>query len=214
MKTEIAQTAVLLAAVVLLTACAGPGTTLNREDRSALASQSQIHAVHHHAFRVFVVESTARSLFMPVPLSVLEGMALQKDYKLQDPAPRIKERLAAVLQTDFGLTNVRVVPDSPEADAAETLRSTYKNGVVLDVRTWNWGLDNYRATYQARARLIRLADSAVIWQETCKTSVADRGKPAPAMDALLAKEAELLKAKLREAADGCADHLASLLRQG
>lgn len=214
MKAEMARTAVMLAAAVVLTACAGPGTTLNRDDRMALASQPHIHAVHHHPFRVFTVESTARSLFVPVPISVLEGMAIQKDYKLQDPAPRIKDRLAAVLQTDFGLTNVRVVSESPEADAADTLRSTYKDGVVLDVRTWNWGLDNYRATYQARARLIRLADGVVIWQETCKTSVANRGKPAAAMEALLANDAELLKAQLRQAADGCADELAGLLRKG
>lgn len=212
MKSHLRHVAALGSAA-LLAACAGPGTTLNREDRNALASQP-IHAVHHRAMRVFVVESTARTLFLPVPVSVLEGMSLQKDHKIEDPAPRVKDRLVAVLHRDFGLNNVRSVPDSPESDDAETLRSRYESGVVLDVRTWNWGLDNYRASYQARARLIRVTDGTVLWQETCKSFVADRGKRAPSMDTLLANGAELLKGKLRDAADGCAEELAASLRRG
>lgn len=212
MKTH-TRRAVVLASAALLGACAGPGTTLNREDRNTLASHP-IHAVHHRAMRVFVIDSTARTLFLPVPINVLEGMSLQKEHKLEDPAPRVKERLVTVLHKDFGVTRVHSLPDSPESDDYETLRAVYKSGVVLDVRTWNWGLDNYRASYQARARLIRLADGAVLWQETCKAFVADRDKRAPSMQALLANSAELLKGKLRDAADGCAEELAGSLRQG
>jgi hypothetical protein len=149
-----------------------------------------------------------------VPVSVLEGMSLQKDYNIEDTAPRVKDRLVAVLQRDLGVASVRSLPDSPESDDGETLRRVYKDGVVLDVRTWNWGLDNYRASYQARARLIRLADGAVLWQETCKAFVAERDKRAPSMDTLLANGAERLKRNLREAADGCAEELAGSLRRG
>lgn len=205
--------ALAVSSALLLAACAGPGTTLSRDDRAAIAGQP-VHAVHHRALRVFTVESTARTLFLPVPLGVLEGMQLQKDHGLQDPAAQVKEKLVAVLQKDFGLAGVRSVPEAPESDDAETLRRIYQDGVVLDVRTWNWGLDNYRATYQARARLVRLADGTVLWQETCKTSVAGRGASAPTMDALLANQAALLKARLREAADGCAEELAGALRRG
>lgn len=50
-----------------------------------------------------------------------------------------------------------------------------------------------------------------LWEATCEDFVVDKGKPAPAMDALKANEGELLKAKLREAADGCAEQLVGWL---
>ncbi|MDQ5849626.1 MAG: hypothetical protein M3544_11770, partial [Pseudomonadota bacterium] len=89
--------------------------------------------------------------------------------------------------------------------------ATFGSGAVLEVRTRNWGLDNYRVKYSAVARLTRLPDAEVLWEAACEDFVVDKGKPAPAMDALKANEGELLKAKLREGADGCAEQLVGWL---
>jgi hypothetical protein len=203
--------AALISTYVLLTGCAGQQTKLTKDHQLALAAQPQVHAIHHPPSKVFVIESTARSLLMPLPLSVLEGMALQRDLKLEDPAARVKDRLVNALQKDLGLTNVRVVSESPKDGSAETLKATYGSGAVLEVRTRNWGLDNYRVKYSALARLTRLPEADVLWEATCEDFVVDKGKPAPAMDALKANEGELLKAKLREGADGCAEQLVGRL---
>jgi hypothetical protein len=109
-----------------------------------------------------------------------------------------------------------------------TLKETFPTGVVLEVQTRRWMLESTpRVVYSARARLLRLADSAVIWQGTCEhvaevhvSDVPDfdeRRKPHPTiaqprpdqlmMEELEANDGKLLKAKLREAADGCADKL-------
>lgn len=206
-----ASTVALVSTGILLTGCAGQQKKLTKDDQLALAAQPQVHAIHHPPSKVFTIDSTARTLLLPVPLSVLEGMALQRDLKLEDPALRVKDRLVNALQKDLGLTNVRVVSESPKDGSAETLKATYGSGAVLEVRTRNWGLDNYRAKYSALARLTRLPDADVIWEATCKDFVVDKGKPAPAMGDLTAKEGGLLKAKLQQAADGCAEELVGWL---
>lgn len=86
-------------------------------------------------------------------------------------------------------------------------KETFRTGAVLDVRTMKWGIDNNRAKYSARARLVRLADSTILWEATCNEFVADKAKPGPTMEALTANDGELLKTKLGEAADLCADQL-------
>jgi len=202
---------VVVSTCLLLTGCAGQQTKLTKEHQLALAAQPQVHAVHHPPSRVFSIDSTARTLLLPAPLIVLEGMAMQRDLKLEDPVARVKDRLVNALQTDLGLTNVRAVSESPKDQSAETLKATFGFGAVLEVRTRNWGLDNSRVKYSALARLTRLPDADVIWEATCKDFVVDKGKPASAMADLTAKEGELLKAKLQQAADGCAEELVGWL---
>jgi hypothetical protein len=211
MKPAAASIAVVVSTCLLLTGCAGQQTKLTKDHQLALAAQPQVHAIHHPPSKVFTIDSTGRTLFMPVLLSVYEGMAMQRDLKLEDPALRVKDRLVNALQRDVGLTNVRVVAESPKDQSAETLKATYGSGAVLEVRTRNWGLDNYRAKYSAVARLTRLPDADVLWEATCNDFVVDKGKPAPAMGDLTAKEGELLKIKLQQAADGCAEELVGWL---
>ena len=145
------------------------------------------------------------------PLVVLaqaqESKKLQADLRLSDPAPRVKGRLVAMLQRDVGLKNIRTVSDVPKDDNIELLKETFQTGAVLDVRTVKWGIDNNRAKYSARVRLVRLADSAVLWEATCDDFIADKAKPSPTMEALTANDGELLKTKLGEVADLCADQL-------
>lgn len=201
-----------IATLLLLTACAGQQTRLTADNRRALSTEPQIHAVHYVWTPNFMIESTgysvAAGLFTPLVVFVAwgEGMGLQRDYRLEDPVARVKDRLAIKLQTDFNLTNVRVVSDPPKNDGVATLKQIFQTGIVLDVRTAKWGLDNARVKYAARARLIRLSDAAILWKATCEFT-ADKAQPSPKMDELKANDGILLKAKILDAADGCADQL-------
>lgn len=208
-----------IATFLLLTACAGQQTRLTAENRRALSTEPQIHAVHYVWTPVFMVESTgyavASAFFTPLVVLAAagEGMGLQRDLRLEDPVFRVKDRLVSKLQTDFNLTNVRVVSDPPKNDGVATLKQVLQTGIVLDVKTAKWGLDNARVKYSARARLLRLADSAILWQATCEF-VADKAQPSPKMDELKANDGVLLKTKILEAADGCADQLFAWVTAG
>ncbi len=204
-----------IAAVLLLAGCAGQRIKLNAEDQRALASQPNVYAVHHHPGVTFVVESTAVMLFAPLAAGIMvaEGMAMQRDLKLADLAPRVKERLVRTLESELKLANVRVVPDIPQNTSVETLKKLFEGGLVLVVQTRNWGIDNYRAEYSARVRLVRLSDATVLWEAACNDAVPDKGKPAPPREELVANGGELLKAKLALAADQCASELAGWLTQ-
>jgi hypothetical protein len=60
---------------------------------------------------------------------------------------------------------------------------------------------------------VRLSDSTVVWEAACNEVVADKDKRAPARDELVANGGELLKAKLTQAADQCANELAGWLTE-
>lgn len=76
---------------------------------------------------------------------------------------------------------------------------------------WYTGAKTPLSEYSALVRLVRLSDSTVIWEAACNDAVADKDKSAPSREALMADEGALLKAKLAEAADRCADELSSWL---
>lgn len=199
--------------VALLAGCAGQQVHLAQEDRLSLLAQPQIHAVHHRPIG-FRVESTGYTTatmlvgpFISVAVAASEAADLQRDLRLEDPAARVKHRLADALQAQLKLANVRMVPEPVLFDDVELLKEKFQSGVVLDVATTQWGIDNNRAKYLGRGRLVRLADKSVLWEGTCKV-VVGADKPSPKREELVADEGALLKAHLREAADGCADQLA------
>jgi hypothetical protein len=124
-------------------------------------------------------------------------------------------------------------PDEDRVRFDSALKEAFGTGVVLEVQTRRWRLEHnvsrVRLVYSARARLLRLADSAVMWQATCAAyaaevrasdvpNFAERMKPHPTIgqpradelmiEELGANDGKLLKAKLLEAAGGCADRLA------
>jgi len=205
----------MLVATLVLMGCAGQRIKMSPEDQRALASQPNIYAVHHQPGVTFLVESTGYTIVgvllspMVAGAMVSEGAGIQRDLKLPDLAPRVKERLVNSLKADLNLTNLRMVSEVPQNTNVETLKKIFDTGVVLDVQTRKWGIDNNRAKYSALVRLVRLSDSTVVWEAACNEFVAGKGTSAPAREALIANDGELLKAKLREAADGCADQLST-----
>ena len=150
---------------------------------------------------------------------VFRSLAIQKNLDLQDPVIHVKDRLIATLQRDIGLKNLRAVPDVTSDGTIDTFKERYPSGAVLELRTYGWGMEYDRAKYAASAYLTNLADSKLLWSTTCEWVILDEAKPGPdnAMDggelrqALYANNGALLKAKLREAAEICADQIVARL---
>ncbi len=201
------------ASIALLAGCAGQQTHLAREDLASLSSQREIHAVHHRPIGPVIQSSgyTAATMlvgpFISAGAAFAEASELQSKLGLEDPLVQVKHRLAAALQTELKLANVRMVEEPILAEDVELLKEKFRSGVVLDVATAQWGIDNNRVKYMGRARLVRLADRQVIWDGTCKIVIGE-DKPSPTREALVANDGALLKANLREAGDACADQLA------
>lgn len=202
--------AAIFVASFLAAGCAGQQVQLGDADRRGLASQP-VHAVHYPPARIFFVESsgytTAAVLFSPLVVlaQTAESRSLASELELEDPVGRVKERLSAALESR---TKVNRVASPPERSDPETLRKVLGSGLVLEVRTEKWGIDNNRAKYAAGVHLLRLSDGATLWQAVCNDSIADKDKPSPTLDELKADRGELLKAKLGQAADACAEQLA------
>jgi hypothetical protein len=213
-REEAMKAAIFIPICVLVAGCAGQQTTLAPESLRALASQP-VYAVHYEPHEGFMIESsgytTAAVLFSPLVViaAAAEGRELRSQLALEDPAARAKERLLKTLQSGLRLDTVRSIAQWQKSDPTESLKKAHGTGVMLDVRTTKWGIDNNRAKYQARARLVRLSDAEVLWEATCNETVADRGRPSPTREAISADNGALLKAKLGEAADACADQLAA-----
>jgi hypothetical protein len=212
MKTKSVTTLVLLA---LLPGCAGQHTQLTDDHRKTL-TERPVYAVHLESHTGFMVESTgysvAGALFSPliVMAQVAEGAGMLRDLGLEDPAPRVRDRLLAALETQYRMTDVhRVAQPAGRLNPGALYRSFKSDGLVLEVGTAKWGIDNNRAKYAAAARVLRLSDDTVLWQAQCNDAIADRGTPSPTAEVLRANQAELLKAKIIQAADVCADQLAA-----
>lgn len=204
-------------AIALVSGCAGPQRRLAEEDRKALVDAEQIHVVHQTPLGGFTVKSTGHTLagvFLPsvvaVAARVSDSLGLYRDLRLEDPVLGVKQRMAGVLASDLRLGNVRFVEEPATSDQIDELRAKFRSGLVLDVRTIGWGLDNERAKYAGRARLLRLADSTLLWQGNCE-HVVGKDQDSPTRDALVADDGALLKANLLRAAERCADALASSL---
>jgi hypothetical protein len=206
----------ITAACVLIAGCAGQQVVMTPEDQRSLSSQP-LYAVHYEAKGGFLVESTGHTAMalLVTPLvaltQVAEGNELRTQLALEDPVLRSKERLVKVVQSGLDLTQVRSIPKPQEGDAVASIKRAYGDGVLLDVRTTRWGIHNNRAKYQARARLVRLADSRVLWEAACNEVVAGKDAREPTREEISANNGALLKAKLGEAAELCADQLAAWL---
>jgi len=200
----------------LVAGCAGPQVRLADEDRTALAQAPQVHLVHQGPMRMFTIEGRAQNaaLFfggiIGVMANVGNSMALQDELEPDDPVLRVKQRMAGALAGELGLGNVNVVAQPVASDQIDDLRASFQSGLVLDVRTTGWGLHNDRARYEGRARLLRLADSTLLWQGNCE-HILHEDRPSPTREALVANNGELLKANLAEAAERCADGLVASL---
>lgn len=157
--------------VVSMAGCAAP-RQLAREHRPSFSPQTKVHAVHYAPAEVFMPrDHTAASLALRTPgvrETMRMGEALQRSKAVVDPAPQLESRLVRALQANVHLANVQIATDLPPNDDVGTLKELFKTGNVLDVRTMKWGYTNY----SARARLVDLSDSTILWEATCSVPAA------------------------------------------
>ena len=251
----IVRNAILVATLIVLPGCPSQQVLMTPDDRLSLSSQPHIIAIHYPPEEIFRLRYPGEILGGPFATlaAQYEAARLKRDLRLEDPALGVKDRLVNALRANFNITKVRTVSEYPHTIIAfetymearragsaldvetsrrmldSTLKETFQTGVVLEVQTRRWMLESARVVYSARARLLRVADSAVIWQGICVhvsevhvsdvPALAERRIPHPTIaeqpasqlmkEELEANDGKLLKAKLREAADGCADKLLS-----
>jgi hypothetical protein len=211
---------IFAALTVMVSGCARSTVGLKPQDVAELKTVSEIPAVHGQppTFRVvgrgsmlapamfgivggLVAESMARS----------EGKDLVKEYGLGDPAGRIKERLAAALAERLALDNVRTVSAPVEDIDVKTLRSAFKEPVVLAVQTDQWSLtsvdlsSHYGVTYAATARIVKTTDGTVLSKANCRLGGKEFAKLT--MNELRADNAAQLKTRLGQTADLCVQRL-------
>ena len=217
----------LLIAVLLLGAgCATTKVAPNRTEIAKLG-EAEVRAVTH-APAPFVLASAGKvaagSLFGIIGGAVA-GASMQRageemiaTYAVPDPAIAVRERLAGALAEQFGL---RVTPDTaPMGDSAAELRAKFGgDAAVLDTHTLGWQLIYYPAdwthhylVYAARARLLRLRDGKVLWENRCVRKMPDPKESRRKVDDYRADNGALLKQKAQEAADGCAEELIAHLQ--
>ncbi|HVG23583.1 MAG TPA: hypothetical protein VND45_05470 [Thermoanaerobaculia bacterium] len=146
------------------------------------------------------------------------GEELIATYDVPDPAVTVRERLAAALTQQFGPG--ATADTAPTGDSLAELRGKFgREAAVLDTNTANWQLLYYPSDwshhylyYAARARLVRLSDGKVLWQNYCVRQLRDPKESRRQVDDYRADNGALLKQKAQEAADGCAEELIAHLQ--
>ncbi len=137
----------------------------------------------------------------------LQGTQALADLDLRDPAPDVKDRLVTAMQAAYSIAKVHSQDVPAESSEPAALQQKYGTGLVLDLRTLAWGLDRGVARYKVRARLIRLADAAVIWDEICASS----SRAMFTLDELTAERGRRVVAAVNGAASNCAYELSQSL---
>ena len=238
MSVEVVKRIAAAVCVVLLAACSAPAA-LTEAQRRQLSSQPVLYAVNYVPSRPFTIrpEDQARARFISRAVpdrepSRSQGAAPAEDAtrgsarrarifsraparpaaRPDDPAVHIKQSLAAGLSAQLGVARVEPVQLSASEEAVEALRKRFTSGVLLDVRTLRWGLENGHVAYLARVRIIDLDAGKIVWIGACEWKPDGHVDRAIGADDLLADDAHVLRAAIGHAAESCARSLrASLL---
>jgi len=150
------------------------------------------------------------------------GKEFAHDRTLNDPTLRITERVLSGLESGSRAVTVRRAEPAVRAGTdLEALRKDVGPAVVLDFETLSWGIhvhpddgNAYVVDLSARSRVLRLADASVLWTGVCHAPWGDGRRPTPTLGQLTAEGGALLRRRLDEAEDACADNLlAALLGQ-
>lgn len=138
---------------------------------------------------------------------------MANEYALEDPALRLQSRFLSSLEKELGIKDIRIFQKSPSGESIDELKGMIGKGMVLDFKTTQWMLfyyptdwSHYRIAYAARGRLVRLEEPKIIWQGTCEF-IGQDPKTSPTMAELVANNGALLKQRINEAADACAEQL-------
>lgn len=208
----------ILTVVSLLAACGGlQKIRLDEGEKAGLKNYPGIRAVHHEAPQL-TITTAGRVLLNEITLGTAGGVKdLAKHFSIPDPAVAIKASLAQAMEQQAGFKKLALMPQPlpREAfDSFETVKTAYKNGVILDVMTVNWSgmyfasdWTHYRLGYLVQGRLVRLDDGKVLWSSFCNYNSDTDGGFNPSMNDLTANTGALLKKIYADAAKRCGEQL-------
>src|SRR5262245_6866713 len=115
---------------------------------------------------------------------------------VEAPVKAVKDRFLAAVSQELGLTNLKII-DQPRrtrvweliAPPIDPLKSEFGGGLVFDFYSPVWTLNRvYRPPWKLfatpryaflaffRARLIRLDDSSILWQQMCGSGAKQGGR--------------------------------------
>ena len=192
---------------------------MDPELRVHLKDQPEIRAFHYESAPSILAERTE-------PPSITGGRPRKIVLSVLaiDPILTIKDRFISVVAEDARIkvrsihVPLRMLQSTTENrchhDTLDELRQRLRTGLMMDF-TSDWRLEAYQGiyfpprwylTYSARARLIQLEQSQVVWQGVCAHVGNDPTSNRPTLY-VLQNDTALLNAKLNEAADTCVQEL-------
>jgi hypothetical protein len=225
--------------VVALLACAACTANIPLTDSKLESIRSKpLHAMHREP-PILNKQTAGRSL-ATTPLAVFGilgvtadviassaattagGQAVVREYRIEDPAILIKNRLAEDFRNLHGFTDVRVVepPQTRELKEPKEFQAVVPEGeFVLDVWTESWAIsflpaqwNRYRIYYVGKARLLDPWSGKMLASASAKfLEKYEDNDAAPSHEELLANDAALLKAKLQKAALQVAGELSTAM---
>lgn len=160
----------VLAAVVVAGCAATAQIDLASQVRTGLRDTGGIRAIHYDAPWMRVRNTS----FGP-----------EKFLPIEAPVKQVKDRFLSTATRDLGLTNVRMIDQPRPADIYAImappigqLKREFGSGLVFDFYSplfeiWQayapfpWSPRRYLFGTMVRARLIRLDDSTILWQQAC-----------------------------------------------
>jgi hypothetical protein len=226
---------VMCLSLVLLAACSTKQIPIAPEVMKELNPSTPVTLVHYdpEPFMIWTGEQKARSAFLMLFGAIggaIEGGMQVADAKetgakfisqtqLTDPIGQVESRFLSAWLPELMLKN----PGTSQRvgdDDVKTLHKKFGNGYALDFKTEGWMIQlmpqtafsseppGFRTVYAAQARLIRLDDQSVVWQETCQFDRDRSLTPILRKDDLDgAGNVEAVKAAMQILASNCADYL-------
>jgi hypothetical protein len=221
LEARVHRHATALLAVLLGSATSGCVVRLDAAERARLSLAPVIHSVHYQPMDRLQVATLGGGVEM---WEKATGSFPWID--IEDPVASVEDGFLAGLRRELGLTNIErydrplwskhipAVPVDPEF-----LREVFHDGLVLDFESTAWRLafvsrnllnparTTYGLDFVVRARLIRLPEKVVLWEEYCLRENEQAHRP---LDEILANGAAHLRARRDEIAASCAEELLGL----
>jgi hypothetical protein len=208
--------------LLLLSGCAAsPPQQLAAEDLARIRQEPPIIAVVYQppppfqqstAFTEGISTIGAVGSLASMQASGASGAQTTRGIELVNPSIRVRDQFVAGMTSEFALPQP-TVHDNVNSDDIERLRAALGPGVVLDFKTVSWGIGTYRqnpfrqdlfrVNIIVRARLIRLGEQRILWENLHGILSRD----AATVQQLQQNDGALLKRWLAEAADMCAKDL-------
>ena len=218
---------VLLCVSGAFVGCAKDSTRLTAEQRSVLKS-APLHSTFDEAptFRyasrgektsAFAGGFLFGLLFAPAAMAMDSSHDdLAAAYRLGNPSRTIEQTLTQRMVNEYGLGGVHPSESVEVWDELDTLKRLYSRGLLLQVRTVQWGLEpsswsQYHVVLKSSARLVSVQDAKEIWYANCASEKVDEERD-PKLEDLRAKDGDLLKTMVKEAIESCAAEFWSKLK--